>query len=568
MKKKISLITRILLIGLVPILVDLIILTALSVTTLETELQKENESGLANTAVLLDQALENAYEGEFLVGEDGKLYKGELNLESLYETMDGLKEERDVELTVFYGDTRMLTTLKNADGNRNVGTQANADVVAKVLAGETYFDPYVKISDVDYYGYYFPLHNTDGSVCGMIFAGKPSESVDAAINGILVDIAIVATVLIVIAVAVVFLMARRITTAVTDVTVGLRELTGGNLNAPITEKSLGRSDEVGEMARSTAKLRDTLKQMITEISKEVVNINQYAGDLSDMSVHASQSTNEVSQAVEDIARAANSQAEETENATRYMEDVSEVIGSIVENIDILAKSSDEMGKSGTDATRILAELNDSNRKTIDAIKRITQQTEETNASVMEISRAAEVITSIAEETNLLALNASIEAARAGEHGRGFAVVADSIQKLAEQSNSSAREIMEVISVLIQESEKTVETMKEVNVIVEEEGEKVEETKQIIGRVAEEIDSSLVEIDAMKEKSGTIIESSDQVTTVIQNLAAISQENAASTEETNAAVEELNAMMQEVSDDATKLHVTADHVTELVAQFRI
>lgn len=187
--------------------------------------------------------------------------------------MDGLKEERNVELTVFFGDTRMLTTLKNEDGSRNVGTQANKDVVEKVLTGETYFDTNVKISNIDYYGYYIPLHNIDDSICGMVFAGMPSASVDEAIRGILIKIISVATILLLIAVLVVFVMGHRITTAVKDVTVGLRELTEGNLNVVISNKSFGRTDEIGEMARSTATLRDTLRQMITEISQEVVNIN-------------------------------------------------------------------------------------------------------------------------------------------------------------------------------------------------------------------------------------------------------------------------------------------------------
>lgn len=568
MKSKMSIVTRIVLIGIVPLLIDLIALTVMSVNTLEKELQAENESGLADVAVLLDEVVEYAYEGDFSVGDDGKLYKGEFDMENLYTAIDGLKNTRDVELTIFYGDTRRLTTLKNSDGSRNVGTQANAEVAAKVLGGETYFDPHLKIGNLDYYAYYMPLHNPDGSICGMVFAGAPSASVDAAISGILTSIIIMAVVLFAIAVVAIALIGRRMAGAVKNVTEGLKELTDGNLNARFDENVYKRTDEIGEMARCAGQLRDTLKGMISEITTEVHNIDNHAGELNDMSVHASQSTSEVSLAIEDIAKGASSQAEETEAATRNIDDIGVMIDGVVANIDGLAKASEEMGKSGTEATKILAELNDSNRKTTDAIKRITKQTEETNQSVLSISQAAEVITSIAEETNLLALNASIEAARAGEHGRGFAVVADSIQKLAEQSNNSAREIMEIIGALIQDSEKTVNIMKEVNVIVEEEGQKVDETKNIIGVIAGEIDNSLAEIDAVNENSRIIKEASVEITTVIQNLSAISEENAAATEETNASVEELNAMMEELSQEATELRSVADHVKALVAQFRL
>lgn len=567
-KGKFGLVARIMLIGGVPLFGAMLVLTIMSVSSMKTALMAENESGMAKTTATLGHTLESAYEGDFSLNSEGRLLKGETNLEILYEALDAVKTQENIELTIFYGDTRMITTLKNADGTRNEGTKANETVAAKVLAGETYFDENLKIGNDDYFAYYCPLRNADGSICGMIFAGIPSASVNAAIESNLVKILVAAVVIFIVALAGIAFITIQMSKAIVKVTKGLEEIASGNLVVELDKTTFKRTDEIGEIARCTETLRDTLKEMLVEIHGEVSNINNYAGELNSMSVQASQSTNEVSMAVEDIARGATSQAEETENATRHVDDVRVMIDGIVENIGILTKSSEEMGKSGAEATKILGELNNSNLKTTDAIKKIAKQTEETNESVKSISQAAEVITSIAEETNLLALNASIEAARAGEHGKGFAVVADSIQKLAEQSNNSAREIMEIIGALIQESEKTVEIMKEVNAIVEEEGEKVGETKNIIGQVADEIKNSLSEIDAVNEKAGAIKAASAEISTVIQGLSAISEENAAATEETNASVEELNAMMQELSQQATSLSATADHVQELMAQFKI
>ena len=567
-KRKVGLVVKIMMIGGVPLFIALLVLTILSLSSMESSLITESENGMAKATATLDNILETAYVGDFSLNEEGRLLKGEINLDELYEAMDAVKAEENMEFTIFYGDTRMLTTLKNADGSRNEGTKANEAVTAKVLAGETYFDENLKIGDEDYFAYYRPLRNPDGSICGMIFAGIPSASVNGAIQSSLMTVLIAAVLIFVIALVVIAFFTLQMSKAIVKVTKGLEEIASGNLLMDLDETTFKRSDEIGEIARCTASLRDTLKEMLTEIHGEVANINNYAGELNSMSVQATQSTNEVSMAVEDIARGATSQAEETETATRHVDDVRVMIDGIVDNISVLTKSSEKMGESGTAATKILGELNTSNLKTTDAIKKITKQTEETNESVKSISQAAEVITSIAEETNLLALNASIEAARAGEHGKGFAVVADSIQKLAEQSNNSAREIMEIIGALIQESEKTVETMKEVNLIVEEEGQKVVETKDIIGQVADEIESSLAEIDAVNEKAGAIKAASAEISSVIQGLSAISEENAAATEETNASVEELNAMMQELSQQATSLSAVADHVQELMTQFKI
>ena len=158
-------------------------------------LEQESETALANAAQIFNETLENSYEGEFSVSGDGKLFKGKVDLEELYSTMDSVQEDRNVELTVFFGDTRMLTTLRNDEGDRNVGTQADSEVVEIVMSGEHYFDKSLKIGENNYYAYYLPLHDEDGSICGMVFAGKTSESVDEAISGILVSILSVSVVI-------------------------------------------------------------------------------------------------------------------------------------------------------------------------------------------------------------------------------------------------------------------------------------------------------------------------------------------------------------------------------------
>ena len=136
---------------------------------------------------------------------------------------------------------------------------------------------------------------------------------------------------------------------------------------------------------------------------------------------------------------------------------------------------------------IIRQLSESNDRTTQAINRIGRQIEATNDSVQMIHAAVELITSIASQTSLLALNASIEAARAGEHGKGFAVVASEIQKLAEQSNDSAEKIKDIIRDLLSEAEQTVNVMHEVEDIVAQQQEKLEETKTKFVSVADGIE---------------------------------------------------------------------------------
>ena len=160
----------------------------------------------------------------------------------------------------------------------------------------------------------------------------------------------------------------------------------------------------------------------------------------------------------DIASGATNQADETQSATENVITMGNMIEETNSVAEALHKNSKQMQESSNQAMSILKELMEVNDQTKLSIDEIYEQTNITNASAQKIKAATDIIASIAEETNLLSLNASIEAARAGEQGRGFAVVASQIQKLAEQTNSASGNIEEIVEALLNDSELVVETM--------------------------------------------------------------------------------------------------------------
>jgi methyl-accepting chemotaxis protein len=227
-----------------------------------------------------------------------------------------------------------------------------------------------------------------------------------------------------------------------------------------------------------------------------------------------------------------------------------------------------MKEAGDSATETLSQLEQINAKTREAIDVIVEQTNTTNSSAGKIREATNLITSIAEETNLLSLNASIEAARAGEQGKGFAVVASQISKLAEQSNESARQIEAIIDSLISDSAKSVETMDEVQKIMEEQSEKVGQTVEMFGKVKEGINTSINGISNIAEKTRKLDDARVNVVDVVQNLTAIAEENAASTEETSASVTEVNNVVLNISKDANDLDEIALKLKQQIDLFTI
>ena len=336
----------------------------------------------------------------------------------------------------------------------------------------------------------------------------------------------------------------------------------------VQDKLNKRKDETGSMSRAISVLRDKLKMVLHGLQDQSRNLFDASDALNSSASETANTIEQVEKAVNEISEGATSQADETQKATENVI----LMGNMVEETSIEVKeligNATEMKSSGDEATAILSQLDHINKKASEAIDIIYEQTNTTNESAMKIRDATSLITSIAEETNLLSLNASIEAARAGEQGRGFAVVASQIQKLAEQSNESARQIETIIDSLISDSEKAVATMDEVKEIMSQQSENVGKTETIFSQVKNGIDSSIDGINSIADKAKSMDDARVNVVDVVQNLTAIAQENAASTEETSASVTEVSSIVYDISTNAEKLKAIADELDRNMKIFKI
>ena len=327
-----------------------------------------------------------------------------------------------------------------------------------------------------------------------------------------------------------------------------------------------RKDETGVMAKAIGTLRKELADVIRSITGQSVELHDASNAMNNSAYETSQSVDQVEKAINEIAQGATSQAQETQTATENVILMGNMIEETNNEVEKLRNNARSMRDSGDKALNILAELNNINQKTKEAIQTIYEQTNMTNESALKIKEATDIITDIAEETNLLSLNASIEAARAGEQGRGFAVVASQIQKLAEQSNDSARQIADIINLLITDSEKTVETMEDVKAVIEQQNEHVINTGKAFMEVKTGIDSSVESVREITAKTKQLDDARVKVVDVVQNLTAIAEENAASTEETSASASEVGAIMGTISDNAQRLNTIADELKNSIKQF--
>ena len=333
-------------------------------------------------------------------------------------------------------------------------------------------------------------------------------------------------------------------------------------------KLVKRKDEVGVMARAVDDMTRKISSVVLSLQEQSAAIKQAATELNTSSADTANTVEQVEKAVSEIADGANSQAEETQKATESVILMGNMVEETNTEVEKLTDTATGMKKSGEEATAILVDLEKINSKAKASIDVIYEQTNTTNISAKKIREATSFITEIAEETNLLSLNASIEAARAGEAGRGFAVVASQISKLAEQSNDSARQIENIVESLIIDSTKAVDTMNEVQEIMQEQSDKVAQTTDMFGQVKNGIDTSIDGINTISGYTKKLDEARIVVVDVEQNLTAIAEENAASTQETSASVTEVSSIVYDISKNANKLDSISEELQENIGMFTL
>lgn len=366
-----------------------------------------------------------------------------------------------------------------------------------------------------------------------------------------------------------FFIVNRIVKPILDVTQIVSRLANMDFSEiEGQEKLTARNDETGQMSRAVAELRGQLVDVVTELREQSEQLFAASDTLNTNASETATTVEQVEKAVSDISDGASSQADETQKATEnvilmgnMVEETAQEVADMIEN----ANSMQRFSKEAFDTLQKLAKINDEAREAIDVIY---EQTNTTNESALKIREATSLITSIAEETNLLSLNASIEAARAGEQGRGFAVVAGQIQKLADQSNDSARQIEYIIDSLIEDSQKSVATMEDVKRIMETQNESVGHTDESFRQVGEGIRSSIEGVNRISDKTKKLDEARVVVVDVVQNLTAIAEENAASTEETSASVTEVSSIVTQISENANRLREVADRLEKNMDIFKI
>lgn len=539
-------------------------------TTVRSSMMEEIEEGLKGTAAATLAAYDQNT-GDYMESSNGDIWKGSYNISRSESLVDRIRDNTGMDVTFFYGDRRIMTSALDSNGDRILNSPAGERIVEKVLQnGEEYFSNSVSLDGVMNYGYFMPVYQngSDDEIIGMVFVGTDKENKDAVVNGIIFGIGAAVCVAMILCIGVGLKLATSISHNIKKSISIMGKVAEGDLTVWVDDKMLKRKDEIGDLSRVTVKLKDTLKGILKGIFENSASLLEASRALGNAADTTNGTMNEVQDAVSQVVANSTEQSKNSESTSENMRIMGEHITETSTEVDTLNQNAASMQKSSKKTADTLAQLCHINEEVERIIGEVKEQTDRTNVSIQKINTAMEFITSIAEETNLLSLNASIEAARAGESGRGFAVVADQIKKLAEQSNQSGHEIEETTKALMEDSAREMEIMQRMQEIITEQSGSMQETRANVSEVLKEIEDSMQSILQIRESTGRLAESRGEVMEAVEQLSQIAHDNVDSTQQTYTETQEVLDTFKQVYDSAGQLKKIADELAESMQYFKM
>ena len=569
MKLKLNFSMRILLITFIPIIGISLFLTILNIKGLNQTSDKQLEEELRNTGMTILQNYESSNTDNYEYKND-IFSKGDIKISEEFNYIDKLKEKTGLYVTIFYNDTRVITNIMKENGERFIGTKADPKVIDAVIKnGEMFYTSNISINGIECAANYIPIKQPNGGqVVGMVFVGKDRTIVDSDMSKLNTISFICQIVIILILSVLASISIRHMVKVMRYSTNNLIKVKDGDLSIRFDEKMLKRTDEIGDVIRGTDNLIQSLRDILNNIIITSKTLEAFSSNFNESAENISGSMANINAAVGEIANGATSQANETQNASSQIFDIGNAIDLTKNHVELLDSSSKKMREYNDNANYTLNELSEISNKTKESVGIVKSQTDLTNSSALEIRTATELIADIADQTNLLSLNASIEAARAGEAGKGFAVVAEEIRKLADQSQNSAKVIADIVEKLIKNSNTSVSTMNDVETIINEQNNKLDSTKKIFKFVNDEIIGVRNVTVKISEEIANLNNLKNSLLNSIESLAAIAEENAASTEETSASMTELSQAIDKTSGEAEQFVLLSEELVKSISKFKL
>ncbi|GFZ80744.1 methyl-accepting chemotaxis protein TlpA [Compostibacillus humi] len=403
---------------------------------------------------------------------------------------------------------------------------------------------------------------TDWIIGGFIPVKELQEKGRSVIAPILISFFIVT----VIALVSSLMLAKSITKPIRTIMERMKVIGDGNLSAE--SLTIQSKDEIGEMAKAINQMQNNLKELVYQISAASNHIVSHSEELT-------HSANEVKSGSEQIATTMQELASGSETQANSASDLSARMNALTTDLSLVNESGEEMEHTSEEVIGLSnrgSQLMNHSREQMnnidDTVKKAVNKVKELDSYSQSITKMVTVIKDVADQTNLLSLNASIEAARAGEYGKGFAVVAEEIRKLAEQSAQSVSEINDLVGRIQGGTLNVVKSLEDGYEEVQKGTVQIKETQETFDEINQSVEEMVQNIQQITSRIANIASNSKEMNNAIQEVAAVSEEASAGIEQTSASSQQISGSMEEVTVSSAQLVQLAEELNEAIRQFKL
>ncbi|MCB7162631.1 methyl-accepting chemotaxis protein TlpC [Bacillus subtilis] len=545
-----------------------ILLFSASVGTVMLKEITESMKQMATEKAKGDLALSSTYIDDVMSGDwqvkNNKLYKGQTQINGNEDIVDLLGEKTGDTITIFQGDTRVATNVMK-NGERAVGTQASSEVIAAVLKKGKRFYGQADVAGSSYQTAYMPLKDQNGNIIGMLYTGANQSILASLTQSLFTQFAIVLVIVIMVSVILVLVFTRKINKRLNALKSAFESAGNGDMTIEVSDKT---GDELSELSVYYNKMRMKLNDTIQTVQQSALQLASASQQLSAGAEETNQASEKITEAVQQIANGAQDQITRIENSESSLKQASADIRDISANTAAIADKG-QLAQSKSDiGQKEIANV----QAQMDAIHQSIQKSGEIihqlDGRSKQIEQILSVITQIADQTNLLALNAAIEAARAGEQGKGFAVVADEVRKLAEESQQSAGQISKLIIEIQKDMNRSARSVEHVKTEAAEGVTMIQRTRDAFKEIAAATGEISAEISDLSASVTNISASAHHIKDSFAANTADIKESTKNTRQAAALTEEQFAAMEEITAASETLSQLAEELTGIISQFKM
>lgn len=377
---------------------------------------------------------------------------------------------------------------------------------------------------------------------------------------------IISAIVTIVGLIIALVVANVISNPIKRISERMKQIANGDLsNQPLITNS---KDEVGELVMSSNQMNENLKNLLGDIRKAASSVSEHSEELTQATIEVGEGSNQIVSTMQELSVGGETQANTTNDLSIAMADFMEKVSQGNKNGENLFASSHETLELTGEGSQLM-NLSIQQMTAIDSIvKETVLKVDGLSEQSQKITKLVGVIKDIADQTNLLALNAAIEAARAGEHGKGFAVVADEVRKLSEQVSSSVTEITQIVSTIQSETKEVTNSLQDG---YKEVGEGTNQIKST-GIKFEQIDYSLTKmVDVIEQISSglkSINKNGNVMNKSIEEIAAVSEESAAGIQQTSANAIQAEGSMEEIAESSVELAKLTEELNGLITRFKL